>query len=332
MVSVSGGKDSTVLFDLAWKIGQERGRELNCFFLDEEVVYQSTVDIVRDLMAKPSVIPHWWQSPYRTTNATSYEMPYLNVWGEGEEWMRPQEDISFKEKVSIAVHNRDGDAFYQMVEYAESLWDKSTALLIGLRSEESLNRYGAVTRNPAISGVRWSSKSTGKAIKLYPLYDWTFEDIWTYLGTEQVPYNRIYDYQYVKGFNIPEMRVSSLIHENSHKCIADLQEFEPETYNALLRRVKGVHTAALYAKEHQVFRAIKLPSAYKSWKDYRDFILDTLPEEVRSPFLKRFAAQKETESVFRQQVRQLMINDHENLVPVKHVEREDPRNKWAELL
>jgi predicted phosphoadenosine phosphosulfate sulfurtransferase len=189
-----------------------------------------------------------------------------------------------------------------------------------------------VTRNPAIPGVRWSSKSSGKAVKLYPIYDWTFEDVWTFLGTEKISYNRIYDYQYVKGHNIPEMRVSSLIHENSHKCVADLQEFEPETYSALLRRVKGVQTAALYAKEKQVFRAVALPAAYSSWRDYRDFILKTLPDAVVSPFLKRFASQPQTESVFRQQVRQLMINDHENLVPVKHVEREDPRKKWMELL
>lgn len=283
-------------------------------------------------MAKPGVIPHWWQSPYRTTNATSYEMPYLNVWGPGEEWMRPQEDISFKEKVPIRVHDRAGDAFYQMAEYAEQQWPEETALLIGLRSEESLNRYGAVTRNPALPNIPWSSKSTGKAIKLYPLYDWTFEDIWTYLGTEQVPYNRIYDYQYVKGHNIPEMRVSSLIHEKSHKCISDLQEFEPDTYAALIRRIKGAHTAALYAKEKQVFRAVQLPEAYKTWKEYRNFILATLPDDVKLPFVERFATQKQTEAIFRQQVRQLMINDRENLVPVKDIQREDPRKKWMELL
>ena len=247
--------------------------------------------------------------------------------------MRQKEEIAFKDEVPISRHGKDKDAFYHMAEYAEQQWPESTALLIGLRSEESLNRYGAVTRNPALPNVPWSSKSTGKAVKLYPIYDWTFEDIWTYLGTENVPYNRVYDWMYVKGHNIPEMRVSSLIHERAHRCLTDLQEFEPDTYSKLLERVPGIHVAQLYAKDNTMMKAHRLPSAYKSWKDYRDFILETLPSDVAQPFKDRFAGQANSESVWRQQVRQLQINDQENLVPVQQVtKKEDPKKKWMELL
>lgn len=332
-VSVSGGKDSTVLAELFWREAQERGRELHIFFLDQEAEYASTIEIVRGIMNRPGVVPEWWQSPFRLTSSVSYEMPFLNCWGEGEEWMREKEDIAFKERVPIKQHDLVEDAFYHMVEYAESLCDEDTAIVIGLRSEESLNRYGAVTRNPAIADIRWSSKSVGKAVKFYPLYDWTFEDIWTFLGTEKVPYNRVYDWMYVKGFNIPELRVSNLVSEKAFKSLATLQEFEPDTFEKLVKRLKGVHTAALYSREQMVFSNKKLPPAFKKWREYRDFLLSTLPHEVRSPFVERFAHQKESESIAKQQVRQILINDWENLIPVKQtVEREDPRKKWMELL
>ncbi|MBW4514507.1 MAG: phosphoadenosine phosphosulfate reductase family protein [Timaviella obliquedivisa GSE-PSE-MK23-08B] len=298
VVSVSGGKDSSVAFELAWRHAQELGREVHVFFLDQEAEYQSTIAIVRSIYDRPGVIPHWWQSPFKTTNATSYEEPLLYAWGEGEEWMREKESDSFQAKVPLKEHEQNRDTFYHMVEYAEAQWGESTALLIGLRSEESLNRYGAVTRNPGIENVKWTSKSSGKAIKCYPIYDWTFEDIWTYIGNESIPYNRVYDWMYVKGFNIPEMRVSNLVHEKAFRCLSTLHEFEPDTYDRLLKRLKGIHVAARYADEQTVFSAKKLPQAFENWLDYRDFLLSTLPREVRSPPMLHLSGRSPNHKVF----------------------------------
>lgn len=325
-VSVSGGKDSTVLFELAWRIGQDVGREVNVFFLDQEAEYAATIDIVRGIMNRPGVRPWWYQCPYKMTNATSYNEPYLYAWEPGKEWIRD------KEPDSIHTNDSGTDRFYPFMEWFERQWGDDTAMLIGLRSEESLNRYGAVTRNPGYKSVKWSSKSKGSSTKFYPLYDWAFEDIWTYLGTEKVPYNKVYDWMWVKGFNIPEMRVSNLIHERAFKSLAQLQEFEPETYERMLKRLDGVHTAALYAKEQEVYSAKKLPPNFNKWKEYRDFLLQTLPVDTAA-FKTRFATQKQTESICKQQVRQLLLNDWENNIPViQQSQREDPKKKWMELL
>lgn len=327
IISISGGKDSTVLFEIAWRLAIDLGREIEVFFLDQEAEYESTIDIIRHIINRDRVVPHWYQCPIKMTNATSYEEGFLYAWEPGSEWVREKDDISIKENDSGV--NR----FYPFMEWFESQWDSDTALLIGLRSEESLNRYGAVTRNAALPNVPWSSKSAGKAIKFYPLYDWSFEDIWTYLGKEKVRYNRIYDYMYVKGFNIQEMRVSNLIHERAYKSLAQLQEFEPETYDKLVKRLKGVRTAALYGKEQMVFSTKKLPPGFKSWKHYRDFLLETHPSEARKIFLARFADQKDTTPVHRQQVKQLLLNDWENNIPIVQMEeREDPLEKWKEIL
>ena len=37
----------------------------------------------------------------------------------------------------------------------------------------------------------------------------------------------------MQGHDIRTMRVSNLVHEKAFRCLTDLQELEPETYNKL---------------------------------------------------------------------------------------------------
>jgi predicted phosphoadenosine phosphosulfate sulfurtransferase len=262
------------------------------------------------------------------TNATSYEEEWLYAWEPGKEaeWVHPQVDISIKEPLPV-------DRFYAIMSYVDASWGPGAASLVGLRSEESLNRYGAVTRTPAIEGVNWSSRANGDTVKLYPIYDWTFEDVWTYIGNEDIPYNRIYDFMYAKQMRLTEMRVSNLIHEKAFKSLATLQEFEPDTYDRIVRRLKGTRTAARYGKESIVFDVRKRPARFKTWKAYRDFLLSTYTGDQIERFLDRFARQQEDERVYRQQARQLLINDWEDNVPVKKVRpKENPLQKWMDIL
>jgi predicted phosphoadenosine phosphosulfate sulfurtransferase len=109
----------------------------------------------------------------------------------------------------------------------------------------------------------------------------------------------------------------------------------PVTYDRLIHRLKGVRTAALYAKEQMVFSTKKLPARFESWKAYRDFLMGTwtgTPEHLAA-MRGRFATQADNETVYRQQVKQLQINDWENNVPVINNHREEsPLKKWMDLL
>jgi predicted phosphoadenosine phosphosulfate sulfurtransferase len=46
-----------------------------------------------------------------------------------------------------------------------------------------------------------------------------------------------------------------------------LQELEPETYNQLEKRLKGVHTAAIYKENN----ALNLARSFNTWKEYKEF-------------------------------------------------------------
>ena len=132
------------------------------------------------------------------------------------------------------------------------------------------------------------------------------------------------------------MRVSNLIHEKSFKCLIDLPKFEAETYNKLCKRIGGIATASRYASEKLIFNNKTLPRHYKKWKDFRDFLLENIPEEQHKlKFGSRFEKQEQNERMYQAQVGQLLINDFENSRSYDTKRNEKTlkiKEKWMEIL
>lgn len=335
IVSISGGKDSTVLAHLALVEARKRGRKIGLFFLDEEVVYESTIETVDYLMGlyPENVTRLWLQIPFSLTNATSIEEGQLLCWEPGKHkiWMRPKKPFAIKAKpwAEAAEKFKSGYKwldFYGVLENFERCYT-DTAFLVGLRATgESLNRWRTMTKHPvqvAGESVYWGTKK-GANTALYPLYDWNFWDIWRYIYEQNLRYSKTYDRQLLAGIPVAAMRVSSLIHEKAFKSICDLPSFEPTTYARLLKRVKGIALAQERGRDAKLFAARKLPKNFDSWMTYRDFLLDTHSDRDRvGIFRKRFAKHLDNEYVARQQVRALILNDYENNLPIDN--KPDPR-------
>lgn len=331
--SVSGGKDSTILCHLALQEAKKRERKMGIFFFDEEVVYQSTIDQIEYLMnLEPNYSAKLWlQIEFNLTNSVSYKEPFLKAWeaGEHKKWMRKKKKYAIKaapwDKSKEKIKNKHiGLDFYDVINNFEMSY-KNTAFLVGLRADESLNRWRTMVKHPVIVAgekIFWATnKGKNNNISAYPIYDWTFSDVWKYIADNELRYSKIYDYMYRKGFNIPEIRISSLIHEKSFKSICELPEFEPKTYEKLCSRIEGIQFAQEAGRNKKMFRIQKLPKNYKSWREYRDFLLMTFQdEEKKKLFELRFSKHLENEYVARQQVRQLVLNDYENNLPVNNTE------------
>jgi phosphoadenosine phosphosulfate reductase len=58
-----------------------------------------------------------------------------------------------------------------------------SAWITGLRREQSTNR----------GAVPFSERDSAGRIKLNPLADWSWNDVWHYLATHDVPYNELHD-------------------------------------------------------------------------------------------------------------------------------------------
>ena len=343
IVSISGGKDSTVLAHIALQEANKRGRKIGLFFLDEEVVYDSTIQQIEYLMNlyPENTNPLWLQIEFNLTNAVSLTESQLKCWEAGKHkiWMRSKKSDSIqnkpwdRKKETVRDKNK-GFGFYDALDNFQGSRE-NTAFIVGLRATESPNRWRAVSKNPGYKNVFWCTKMPKSNVAFYPIYDWNFHDIWKYIYDQKLKYSKIYDYMYKKGMGLQEIRVSSLIHEKSFKALVELPEFEPKTYNKLLNRIKGISVGNLYGKESKMLKASKLPKNFKTWIEYRDFLLETYPDsEKKKIFEKRFAKHLVNRYVAKQQCRQLILNDYENNLPIDN--KPDPREvtiqKWRELL
>jgi len=335
VVGVSGGKDSTVVLHLALLVAREKGRlPLRVMWLDQEAEWLSTVDTVREIMLRPEVIPMWLQFPFKLFNATSFKDHWLQCWNPNDEanWIRPKEPNSYKE-------NRYGtDRFGELFEriFAVEFPNQKSCYIAGVRAEESPRRASGLTGGHTYGGVTWGKELNKRRehYTFYPIYDWSYTDVWKAIHDNGWPYNKVYDKMYQYGVPVNDMRVSNLHHETAVRALFILQELEPENYNKIVARVEGIDMAGkmgwddFYCPHH-------LPPMFSSWKEYRDYLLENLIDnpDWKEGFRKKFKEMEELlgwifgDKLMRLHITSILCNDWEhvklNNVPV-------PREHWEE--
>lgn len=311
-LSFSGGKDSTALFHLINEEAKKRDRKFILYFQDQEAEYQGTIDFVEWAMSQPNVIPQWYQVPIFMTNAASQQQLFLWAWGEGEEWVR--------EKHPLAIHSIDKK--YPKRFHKFNLWvgqnlEKNTpgksVSIIGLRAEESPDRKFVMFGED--SDLFWLRRKNTPH-RAYPIIDWKYKDIWKYIIENNFKYNRIYDKMYMLGGDLRSFRVSNLVHEKAFRCLTDLQELEPETYDKLEKRLHGVHTAAIYGKENLMYSIRELPEHFKTWKEYKDFLLSSIHPDLKKVFEFQWSRFADTDDMVanKYMVKRILLCDWEGNV------------------
>ena len=148
VVSISGGKDSTVLAYMTLQEAHKRNRKIGIFFLDEEVVYQSTIDQVRYLMGfyPENTVKMWYQLEFNLTNATSLDETQFKVWDKNKQdvWMRPKEPDSITKPTwdvskETIRNKKKGFGFFDAMDNFVATY-KDTAYLIGLTIRRATTR------------------------------------------------------------------------------------------------------------------------------------------------------------------------------------------------
>lgn len=283
-VSTSGGKDSTVVYELSRAIAAERGYPLPVMWLDQECEYESTVEYVRWQMHQPGIVPMWMQIPFRLFNTTDHNEQWLHVWDaeHPERWIRPKEPDSFQENIYGT------DRFAKVLGKIGDRHFTDGATMCGLRAEEAPGRRLGLTGEATYKWITWVAWLPHHMV-FSPIYDWTWRDVWKAIHEHGWPYNSHYDAMYQHGVPVPRMRVSNYHHETAVWSLFHLQEIEPETYAKATQRLAGIHTAAhLGAKD---FRPQELPFMFDSWLEYRDFLNERLPTpENKARFERKFAS------------------------------------------
>ena len=301
-VPFSGGKDSGLLLDMVLDFQKKYypNRKIGVFHQDFEAQYSYTTDYVERTFEriKDDVEPYWVCLPMATRTALSnYEM-YWYPWDDKKQdlWIRerPQHDYV------ITLENNPITTYtYKMHQenlakqfgrwYKIAHEDTATICLLGIRAEESLQRYnGFVNKKYGYKNNCYISQQFKNVWVASPLYDWKTSDVWHAIAENGYDYNRLYDMFYYAGVSPATMRVASPFNDYAKESLNLYRVIEPETWVKLLGRVRGVNFGNIYGRSKALgYRNITLPEGH-TWESYTKFLLSTLPTRIRNNYVKKF--------------------------------------------
>jgi len=171
--------------------------------------------------------------------------------------------------------------------------DKSTCAFVGIRSDESLHRYRAIISNKTNATknkYKWTTKLNKNLYNCYPIYDWKTEDVWIYLGKNNLASNSIYNKMSLAGVPLANQRLCQPYGDDQKKGIWLYHILEPDTWYKLLNRVSGVNSGSLYIKESGNIngnRFVEKPDNL-NWQEFTNLLLSTLPKVTRDNYINRF--------------------------------------------
>lgn len=295
--SFSAGKDSGVMVHLVCEEARKRNRKIGLFFLDWEAQFSLTIDFARKIFKEyeDCTEPFWCAVPIKTWNATSMYEPEWTAWDESKRnlWVREKEEVSIKDGSHFPFWY-EGIMFEEFVPtfgqwYAQG---EKCAAFVGIRTQESLNRYRTIARDkPMYGGKHYTTNVVENVWNVYPIYDWQTEDIWTYHGKTGKPYNKLYDRMHQSGMTIHQMRICEPFGDESRKGLWLYQVVEPSIWARLVMRVNGANTGKMYSNERGNVmgnHTITLPAGH-TWESFAKSILSSLPPKTAQHYKNKIA-------------------------------------------
>lgn len=289
--SVSAGKDSSVMVQLANIVAKRLNKKFDVLYIDLEGQYQSTINHLYELK-KLSQIRDFYHIalPLALRNAISVLQPKWICWEEESKdlWIRDMP------KDSINIHNcpfewfRKGEEFeefiFQFASWYQEKYGGLVACGIGIRTDESLNRFRTLTfqnHKETFKNYNWTTKvkySTQilDVYNFYPIYDFRVEDIWGAVSKFDLTYNKVYDLMYKNGVPLKEQRVCQPYGDDQRKGLDQFKALEYETWAKVLNRVNGVNFGNIYCRTSALGDLKTSKPSFMTWQEYTVFLLESI--------------------------------------------------------
>lgn len=295
-VSFSGGKDSGCLLNIAIDEARKRNRKIGVLFIDLEAFYQKTIEFIERMIKNNIDVlePYWVCLPMESPNSLSYLEPTWIWWDKGKKniWVRemPQNEWVINEDNHPFDFYKKNMPFEEFIKYFGNWYGKGekTAALIGIRTDESLNRFRAIVADKlTYKDKQYSTFVMNDTYNFYPLYDWRVDDIWVYNGKFNKDYNKLYDLFYKAGVSIYKMRVDEPFGNEAKAGLNMFRIIEPKTWQRVVNRVSGANFGNIYSGNKIMTSNYKLPKNH-TWESFTKFLLSTLPEDTADNYQKKF--------------------------------------------
>ncbi|WP_421185554.1 phosphoadenosine phosphosulfate reductase [Aeromonas enteropelogenes] len=298
-ISFSGGKDSSALLHLVASVAARKNKKFSVLFIDWEVQFNYTISFVlnvRKLYANLIDDFYWVALPLTTINGVSQIQPEWTAWEHNVKWVRQPPEFAIVDEKFFPFYTLNM-TFENFVEEFGCWFSnkQNAAMLIGIRSDESIMRYQAIASRRKIRYSQdrpWTTISARKThYKIYPIYDWKISDIWHYFSKYNLPYNKLYDLMFQAGVPLGLMRICEPFGPEQKKGLWLYKVLEPETWARVCSRVSGAVSGSIYGhtgKEYFAIKGINKP-LHLRWKDYALFLLESMPPLTAEHYKNKIA-------------------------------------------
>lgn len=298
LVAFSCGKDSGVTLSLTYKYAKENNllHKLSFYYEDYEAGYRYTDEYAdRTFKDLHDVSKRFWLClPISAACSVSMYEPRWIPWDKDKKdiWVRPMPkyDYVVNEDNCPFPFTKGTKGFDTRIIFSEwfgATYGK-TAVLIGIRAQESLTRRAIFTsqhRRFMHKELTYSKVVDNNTVNFYPIYDWQTEDIWVCNAKFGFDYNKIYDLYHQAGLSIDQMRVASPFHLSGQENLKLYRVIDPNNWGRMVGRVNGCNFGGIYGGTSAMgWRKITKPDHF-TWKQYAEFLISTLPEGTKKKLL-----------------------------------------------
>lgn len=297
-VSFSAGKDSTVMLHLVAAEARKRGQRFGVLMVDLEGQYKLTIEHAQALRQEYADCSEWfWVClPIHLRNAVSVFQPFWKCWdaAAAEQWIRTPPENAITD-TSFFPFFQDGMEFEEFVPLFGEWYSqgKSCACFVGIRTDESLNRFRTIASRTKQrwNGLSWTTMVTEHCWNVYPIYDWSTSDLWHWHAlNKNCRHNALYDLMHKAGVPLGHMRICQPYGDDQRRGLWLFHLIEPETWGKVVARVNGANSGALYVQENgnmTGYNKVTLPAGH-TWRSFVELLLATLPPKTAEHFRAKF--------------------------------------------
>ena len=267
-MSFSGGKDSLCMAQLVYNLVQ-RGKvnpsQLVVQFIDEEAIFpciEKTVKNWRKRFILMGAKFDWYcleVRHYNCFNELSNDESFIC-------WDREKEDVWVRQPPSFAI--RSHQLLKPRVETYQDFLPRtcqSGITMTGIRTAESVQRL------QNIATMTRAGKTMTAKHQIFPIYDWTNNDVWLYLLNEHVEIPDIYLYLWQAGTRKGQLRVSQFFSIDTARSLVKMNEYYPDLMERVIRREPNAYLAALYWDSEMFGRNSATRRSIEADSDKKDY-------------------------------------------------------------